>query len=96
MYYILVLHFDTSAVPLLTVYILGQQDFSCSSALVSGRPKQLFWFRSNTKTQIGRYFHGNTVTDTETTFQKENLVIDCMGLFFYPKRAFKTKFAAKF
>ena len=42
----------------------------------SVQPKPLFWFKSNTKTetQIGRYFSANTITNTETTFQRENLV----------------------
>ena len=43
---------------------------------------------------------GNTVTDTETntesTFQKENLVTDSMGYFFHPDKALKTKFTAKY
>ena len=33
----------------------------------------------------------DTVTDTETTFQRENLVTDSMGHFFHHKRALKIK-----
>ena len=38
----------------------------------SVRPKPLFWFRSDTETQIGQYFWADTVTDTETRFQGKN------------------------
>ena len=42
----------------------------------SVQPKPLFWFRSNTKTetQIVRYVSDDTITNTENTFQMENLV----------------------
>ena len=62
------------------------------------RPKSLFWFRSNneTQTKIGRYFSTDTVTNTETTFQRENLVSDSMVYFFHSKKALITKFVAKF
>jgi hypothetical protein len=35
-----------------------------------------------------------TVTDTETTFQRENLVTNSKGYFFHHKRVPNTKFAA--
>ena len=38
----------------------------------------------------------DTVTDTETTFQSENLEPNSMRYFFHPKRAPKTKFADKY
>ena len=58
--------------------------------------ENIFWFRSNTKTntQIGQYFRPISLI-TETTFQRENLVSNSMGYFFHHKRAPKTKFAAK-
>ena len=45
-------------------------------------PKPLFWFKSNTETQIGRYFLPDTVTDPETTFQSGDLVTNSLGYFF--------------
>ena len=36
-----------------------------------------------------------TVTDTETTFSRENLVTDSMRYFFHHKRAPETKFSSK-
>ena len=50
----------------------------------SVRPKPLLWFRSNTETQIDRYFQANT----ETKFQGKNPVINI----FHHQRAPKTKF----
>ena len=38
----------------------------------------------------------DTVTDTKTTFQRENLVIDSMGYFFNHKGTSKIKSAAKY
>ena len=38
----------------------------------------------------------DTITDTQTTFQRENLVTDSMGYFFHPKRALKTIFSDYF
>ena len=37
----------------------------------------------------------DTVTNTETTFQRKNLVTNCMGYFFHHRRAPKAKFATK-
>ena len=37
----------------------------------------------------------NTVTDTETAFQRKNVVTDSKGYFFQNNRAPKTKFDAK-
>ena len=39
----------------------------------SVRPKPLFWFRSDTETET-KILSADAVTDTETTFQRENLV----------------------
>ena len=39
-------------------------------------------------------FSADTVTDTETTFQR--YITDSMRYFFHHKRALKTKFAVKF
>ena len=57
--------------------------YTNSIALIVYDRNPLFWFRSDTETetQIGRYFRpvllsADTVTDTETTFQRENLVTD--------------------
>ena len=66
---------------------------------ISVRTKPLFWFGSDTetKTQIGRcVLLADTATDTKTTFQRENLVIDSMGYFFHHKGASKIKYAAKY
>jgi hypothetical protein len=49
--------------------------------LTNVQPKPvLFWFRPDTvtQTQIGQY-SADTVTDTETTFQRKNLVTNSMG-----------------
>ena len=58
----------------------------------SVQTKPLFWFRSNTKTYQNLNWpilSADTVTDTETPIQRENLVNDSMW-------APKTKFAAKY
>ena len=44
--------------------------------MINVRLKPLFWFTSDTETQhqIGRYIlSAYTITDTKTTFQRENL-----------------------
>ena len=38
----------------------------------------------------------STATNTETTFEKKNLVSDSIGYLFHYKRAPKTKFATKY
>ena len=58
-----------------------------SCLLSSVRPKPIFWFWSDTETQIGLIVSADTVTNTETTFQRENLVTNSMGYFFNHKRA---------
>ena len=55
--------------------------FLCISCILvcSVRPKPLSWFRSDTETetQMARLMPlANIVTDTETTFQRENLVTE--------------------
>ena len=50
----------------------------------------------NSKTQNWPILLADTSTDTETTFQRENLVTDSVGYFFHHKGALKTKFAGKF
>ena len=72
-----------------------ESHFGCSHH-PSVWPKPLFWFRFNTVNPNWRILSANTVTDTETTSQRKNLVTDSIGYFFHHKRAPKTKFSATY